>query len=246
VTDQAGLAGGAGNSPRRSPPRHRRPPTKRERAQLAGVIMMASGLLAAAFGLGGWAQDGWALGGRATAADGSSYQAGSIHRAAVPHGPVAQAPGPSGRAQVARPVRLVVPSIGVSTKLIRLGLTSSHALQVPPTAAVAGWFTGSPRPGAIGSSVIAGHIDSYLGPGVFYRLSDLRRGEDAYVIGANHTVAVFKITSVRSYLKSRFPTAEVYGPVPDPELRLVTCGGTFDYATRQYLSNVVVYAVLVS
>jgi hypothetical protein len=38
----------------------------------------------------------------------------------------------------------------------------------------------------------------------------------------------------------------VYGPVPDPELRLLTCGGTFDYATRSYLSNTVVYATEVS
>ena len=54
------------------------------------------------------------------------------------------------------------------TPLIQLGLTASGALQVPPTASIAGWYTGSPRPGATGSAVIAGHIDSYLGPGVFF------------------------------------------------------------------------------
>jgi hypothetical protein len=30
--------------------------------------------------------------------------------------------------------------------------------------------------------------------------------------------------------------------VPGPELRLITCGGTFDAAIGSYLSNVVVYA----
>jgi hypothetical protein len=34
----------------------------------------------------------------------------------------------------------------------------------------------------------------------------------------------------------------VYGPAPDAELHLITCGGTFDYATHNYLSNVVVYS----
>jgi hypothetical protein len=34
----------------------------------------------------------------------------------------------------------------------------------------------------------------------------------------------------------------VYGPTPDAELHLITCGGTFDYATRSYLSNILVYA----
>jgi sortase (surface protein transpeptidase) len=80
---------------------------------------------------------------------------------------------------------------------------------------------------------------------VFFRLRDLRRGEHVYVRRANKTVAEFRVTAVRQYAKNRFPTDAVYGPVPDAELRLITCGGIFDYATGSYLSNVVVYAVLV-
>jgi len=34
----------------------------------------------------------------------------------------------------------------------------------------------------------------------------------------------------------------VYGPIPNAELRLITCGGAFDAAAGHYLSNVVVYA----
>jgi hypothetical protein len=37
-------------------------------------------------------------------------------------------------------------------------------------------------------------------------------------------------------------TRDIYGPTPDPELRLITCGGTFDYATGHYLSNTIIYA----
>jgi hypothetical protein len=43
-----------------------------------------------------------------------------------------------------------------------------------------------------------------------------------------------------------FPTTAVYGPAYGPQLRLITCGGTFDRARRSYLSNVVVYAVAVA
>jgi LPXTG-site transpeptidase (sortase) family protein len=129
---------------------------------------------------------------------------------------------------------------------VHLGLTSAGALQVPPTTAVAGWYTGSPRPGATGSAIIAGHIDSIAGPGVFYRLSQLQPGDRVYVRRADNTLAVFSVTRVESYPKDAFPTAAVYGAVPDPELRLITCGGTFDYTTRSYLSNTVVYAKEVS
>jgi sortase (surface protein transpeptidase) len=136
---------------------------------------------------------------------------------------------------------MVIPAIGVSTRLIRLGITGQGTLQVPSTTSVAGWYTGSPRPGAIGSSVIAGHVDSYTGPGVFFRLRLLRPGDRVYILRADGTLAVFAVTSVRKYLKARFPAAAVYGPVPYPALRLVTCGGNFDPAIGSYLSNVVAY-----
>jgi sortase (surface protein transpeptidase) len=163
---------------------------------------------------------------------------------AVPRGDRAPVPGPAQAARVAPPVELIIPAIGVKTRLIRLGIVDG-ALQVPSTTAVAGWFTGSPRPGAIGSSVIAGHIDSVAGPGVFFRLRLLRAGNRVYVREADGKVAVFRVTERHMYLKTRFPTATVYGPVPNAQLRLITCGGTFDYATGHYLSNVVVYATLV-
>ena len=172
-------------------------------------------------------------------------QAAALQLLPAPTGPIEAAPT-EGAAQVAELASLVIPSIGVTTALVHLGLTGSGALQVPPTTTVAGWYTGSPRPGSIGSAVIAGHIDSVTGPGIFYRLSQLRRGARVYVKRADGTLAVFEVTQVRSYQKDDFPTTAVYGAVPDPELRLITCGGTFDYATRSYLSNTVVYAREVS
>ena len=159
----------------------------------------------------------------------------------APTGPIEAAPT-EGAASVAEPVSLVIPSIGVSASIVHLGLTSSGALQVPPTTAVAGWYTGSPRPGSIGSAVIAGHIDSISGPGIFFRLAQLQRGARVYVRRADGTLAVFEVTEVQMFAKDAFPTTAVYGAVPDPELRLVTCGGTFDYSSRSYLSNTVVFA----
>jgi hypothetical protein len=142
----------------------------------------------------------------------------------------------------APPVALQIPAIGVRTRLVQLGITRQGTLQVPSSPSVAGWYTGSPRPGEIGSSIIVGHIDSYLGPGVFYRLRELHPGDRIYVRQADGMSAVFEVTAVHQYPKAHFPVAAVYGPVPDAELRLITCGGTFDYATRSYLSNIVVYS----
>jgi hypothetical protein len=160
----------------------------------------------------------------------------------APTGPIV-APPQSAAAQVARPVSLTIPLIGVKTNLITLGLAAGGAMQVPPsTSTVAGWFTGSPRPGAVGSSIIVGHVDSKHGPGIFFRLPELQKGDDVFIKRSDGTTAEFRVTEVQEYPKDHFPTERVYGPTPDAELRLITCGGAFDSVTHHYLSNIIVYA----
>jgi LPXTG-site transpeptidase (sortase) family protein len=161
----------------------------------------------------------------------------------IPIGPIAALPESQNQGKVPKPVELIIPSIGVQTSLTDLGVTADGTLQVPASTAVAGWYTRSPRPGAIGSAVIAGHIDSHTGPGVFFYLAHLKPGDRIYVRRADKTLALFRVTEVRSYAKDHFPTLAVYGPTPDAELRLITCGGAFDQASKSYLSNIVVYAV---
>ena len=203
----------------------------------AAAALLCCGLLAAGGGAGGLVLLSGPL-----AQHGISPRP-LAHPGPPPAGAVAAPPRPIGPATVARPVYLSIPVIGVHTRLIRLGLTAQGTLQVPASTAVAGWYTGGPRPGQVGSAVIAGHIDSYLGPGVFFRLRLLRPGNRVYVRQAGGRLAVFRVYAEHSYPKDHFPTQRVYGPAPDPELRLITCGGTFNPATRSYLNNVVVYAV---
>jgi sortase (surface protein transpeptidase) len=144
-----------------------------------------------------------------------------------------------------KPVSLEVPSIGVRTgKLMDLGLNPDDSLEVPPDAVTAGWFTQAPTPGEVGPSVIAGHVDYHRVPGVFVRLRDLKAGAEAIVHRTDGTSAVFTIYRVDHYPKSSFPTDKVYGDTAEPELRLITCGGDFDQAARQYTDNVVAYGKL--
>ena len=61
-------------------------------------------------------------------------------------------------------------------------------------------------------------------------------------IPAAMTVAHFRVDAIKNYAKSDFPTQDVYGAIDYARLRLITCGGTFDTATRDYDSNIVVDA----
>jgi hypothetical protein len=147
----------------------------------------------------------------------------------------------------AQPTRLTIPAIGVTSDLLQLGQNPDGTIQVPPLvrASPAGWYRYSPTPGERGPAVLLGHVDSAeYGPGVFFQLGALHPGDTVTVGRADHTAATFRVTRVTSVPKDRFPTLAVYGNTDDAELRLITCGGPFDTATRNYLDNTVVYAVL--
>ena len=155
--------------------------------------------------------------------------------------------GPSLRRSL--PLAVDIPSIGVHSKLLRLGVNGDGSLQVPPlltSADRAAWYKYSATPGEIGSSVIEGHVDSDQGPAVFFRLGALRPGDTIEVTLADGVTAVFRVTGVREYAKARFPAKAIYGSVDYAALRLITCGGAFDYVTRHYLSSTVVFASLTS
>jgi Sortase domain len=145
------------------------------------------------------------------------------------------------------PESVDIPAIGVHAKLLRLGLGANGAIRVPPLrtrADEAAWYRDSPAPGQIGASVIEGHVDSYRGPAVFFRLGALRPGDAVDVTLADGTTAVFRVTGVRQYLKSEFPAKVIYRATGYAGLRLITCGGSFDHATRSYRSSTVVFASL--
>jgi len=142
------------------------------------------------------------------------------------------------------PRRVILPSAGVDTSLVPIDLDRTGSLVPPPDPASAGWFRSGPAPGDLGPAVLAGHVDSTAGPGAFFRIGQVTVGDPVLVTRADGTTLRFRVTRVARYAKSAFPTAEVYGPVPDAELRLITCGGRFDRARRSYVDDVVVFAAL--
>ncbi|TFV51645.1 class F sortase [Blastococcus sp. TF02A_35] len=150
-------------------------------------------------------------------------------------------------AQVADPVSVGIPSIDVTSDLLRLDLNDDGTVEVPPLAPddQAGWYQRGPAPGEVGPAVILGHVDSAEhGPGVFFDLGALEPGSEVTVTRADGTVAVFAVDRVEVHPKDDFPTLEVYGNTDDSQLRLITCGGDFDSGARSYEDNVIAFATL--
>jgi Sortase domain len=144
---------------------------------------------------------------------------------------------------VAAPVRVRIPAARVNSSLQRLGKAPDGTIEVPSDYEQAGWYAEGPRPGQPGPAVLLGHVDSKAGgPAVFYHLPELTPGTPVHVDREDGSTVSFHVTAVARVPKNRFPTDQVYGPTLRPSLRLVTCGGIFDPATRNYLDNVIVYA----
>jgi sortase (surface protein transpeptidase) len=158
-----------------------------------------------------------------------------------PTGPVAAPALPA-----SKPVRIVVPKMHLDEPLVGEGLEPSGELKAPSEPGQVGWYTGAPTPGSMGPAVVEGHVTWNGDPAVFYRLGKLVPGDTVEVTRADGKVAVFTVTGGKVYPKDQFPTADVYGNLDYPGLRLITCGGTYDRAHHRYLGNLVVFATMTS
>ena len=148
-----------------------------------------------------------------------------------------------------RPVSISIPAIGVDTPVNPIGLADDGTLAVPqpgPHLNQAAWFENSPTPGQPGPSIIEGHVDSTEGPSVFFRLGDVKPGDQIVVRREDGRTLTFRVDAVRDFLKAEFPTALVYGgsELSRPTLRLITCSD-FDSAIHHHVGNEVVFAHLV-
>nr|WP_218007902.1 class F sortase [Herbidospora sakaeratensis] len=143
---------------------------------------------------------------------------------------------------VANPTRVRIPAIKVNSAIIPLKLDKKGKLIAPKRFDVAGWHKSGPEPGEKGVAVIAAHVDSKSGPAVFYRLRELRAGHKITVNRADGSSVTFTVYRVARYPKNNVPNKLVYASGGGAQLRLITCGGTFDRSRRSYRDNIVVFA----
>lgn len=146
----------------------------------------------------------------------------------------------------AAPVEVRIPTLGVRSSLVPLGLNTDGTAEVPPLERPlqAGWYKHGPAPGDNGPAVLLGHVDGRGEPGIFRDLAKLVPGDRVEVTRHDGTTATFAIRRVDRVAKDHFPTDAVYGETTAPQLRLITCGGAFDQTTGGYRDNVIAYADL--
>lgn len=144
------------------------------------------------------------------------------------------------------PTRLAIPSIGVNAPFTALSLDANGQLAPPPADDnnLVGWYQGGASPGENGPAIVAGHVDTKTGPAVFMLLYALKPGNTVDIAREDGSTATFEVDSVEEFSKADFPDDRVYSNTSTPQLRLITCGGTYDRQAKNYTDNVVVFAHL--
>lgn len=142
------------------------------------------------------------------------------------------------------PVELNVPSLGVVAPVDPVGVEPDGSMTIPADGARVGWYRFGPAPGAEGSAVLAGHVDTRAGgPGALFALQDLAPGDELLVRRTDGTVAPFTVVGRETITKAALPTDVIFDRAGPPRLTVVTCGGPFIEQTRSYRDNVVITAV---
>ncbi|WP_306320367.1 MULTISPECIES: class F sortase [unclassified Streptomyces] len=146
------------------------------------------------------------------------------------------------------PQRVDIAALKVRAPVVPRGLDAGGAVDPPPyaRAGAVGWYGDGARPGERGTALFVGHVDTETRTAVFYRLSEAKPGDTVRVTRDDGSVAAFTVDDVRVLGRENFDPAKAYGPHRSDraELRLITCGGSFDKASRSYTANVVVSAYL--
>jgi LPXTG-site transpeptidase (sortase) family protein len=144
------------------------------------------------------------------------------------------------------PVKIEIPAIGVSGGLVDLHLNPDGTLEVPKDYQQVGWYADGAVPGDTNypPTIIAGHVDSYQGPAVFYDLRKLKANDKVRVTQKDGKIAVYTVYATAEYPKTKFPADTVYAKRAESELVLITCTGAFDTSARSYDDNLVVSARL--
>ncbi|MGH2760085.1 MAG: class F sortase [Actinomycetota bacterium] len=150
---------------------------------------------------------------------------------------------------VQEPVRLVkfqpgemeIPAIGVRAPVVPVGTHEDGTMASPTGAVDVGWWNGL-RPGE-GNALFAAHVNwnGRLGP--FYRLKELKAGDEVVIKGDGKSVT-YKVVWVRNF-DPNMDAAELLGNESGDQIAtLITCGGVFDRSIGHYTERVVARAVL--
>jgi LPXTG-site transpeptidase (sortase) family protein len=133
-------------------------------------------------------------------------------------------PVPNGKPPIAAAMaarRVIIPTIGLDSKVIQLGTKLDRRGQIAwETAPFAvGQHKGLAGPGQNGNMVLSGHVSSPNEGAIFHHLPDLQVGEGV-VVATDERQYLYRVTDIRTVTPDE---VSVLDQTPDPTATLITC-----------------------
>lgn len=147
------------------------------------------------------------------------------------------------KAIVGLPIRLTIPAINISSGITYVGLTPDGAMDVKKDPTAIMWYEFGPRPGEIGSAVIAGHYGWTGSEGsIFNDLHKLNKGDKIAVTDNNDVTTNFVVRESRRYSPKADATDVFISNDGKSHLNLITCDGVWKDDQNTYSNRLVVFA----
>lgn len=145
-----------------------------------------------------------------------------------------------------QPVRLEIPSIGLSADIEAVGLDNFGVMVIPENPRV-GWYGLSARPGWGGNVVIAGHYDTASGAAaVFFNLDKIPLGAEIMFTDELGRTMKYVVDRSESRPIGNWSLEEIFGQTGERRLSLITCSGWWNPSIRTYSHRHIVFARLIS
>lgn len=140
-----------------------------------------------------------------------------------------------------KPVRLLIPSIGLDAPVEHLGKNAKGEMDVPSGETDnVGWYRNGTVPGTYGSAVIAAHVFA-----AFSELQDLAPGSDVYIITDKNERLHFVVEDAKEYALEQVSAQHLFNRRDAKRLNLITCAGRFIPSIDTYNRRLIVYTKLV-
>ncbi|ACT04780.1 peptidase C60 sortase A and B [Paenibacillus sp. JDR-2] len=142
------------------------------------------------------------------------------------------------------PNRIWIPSVGIKAPVEPVGLLDNGQLDVPASSDIAGLFIDGVLPGEEGNAIIAGHVDNYTGPAIFYPLKKLKQGDPVVLSDSSGKYLVYSVDAVESYSTAEAPLDKIFGDTNGKRLNMITCTGKYNRLKKEHEKRLVVYTHL--
>ncbi|WP_336787689.1 class F sortase [Paenibacillus sp. MMO-177] len=142
------------------------------------------------------------------------------------------------------PDRIWIPSVGIKAPVEPVGLLENGQLGVPASSDIAGLFIDGVLPGEKGNAIIAGHVDNYTGPAIFYPLKKLKPGDPVILSDSSGKYLVYSVDAVEAYPTAEAPLDKIFGDTNGKRLNMITCTGKYNRQKKEHEKRLVVYTHL--